>query len=439
MPVLQELNAGPQRPKPKGFIWPSYAGVVMAITFTLFFVMTYVGPLGYALTATLGGLLLIGSWRHIGRVGWLALIVIGMIAWIVFKSSLLHDFQSGADFSQYETWEAQAGLKMILQPLFYGALVLGALRMRPADASWLMRLVLYGFLAIGVLVAFDALSQARLYQYLSALTYKPIRPDLAMVKLAQASYALVLLFWPLMLFSHVRSRNIALVAFAACILTPLVTGANAPVLALIVSTVVFFTARRFPCILNISVYHWCAFLVALKLLFFPIIINVLKLTGAMDGLKQVLPPSWDARVDIWMFAAEKIMQKPFLGWGFNSSRHFGEAIPLHPHNMSIQVALELGFIGLFLLTAFWVLLILRIGRAPVEAPPMPASEGLSDLHETRIVDVRPYALATTMTFFTLASLSFGIWQEWWLALAAITACVMILTQKVVVSNANVSN
>lgn len=409
---------------------PSYTGVVMAITLTFFAFFTYAGPLGYALTATFGGLLLLGYWRYVKDFGWIGALLLVLLAWLVSRSTLLYDLHSGADFSQYDTWEDQAWLKMILQPVWYGALILAAWRMKPKTASGLMTGLLYAYIGLCALIIMDALSGARLYQSISAALYQPIRPDLAMVKVSIATYAFVLLYWPLMLAGEHKSRLLKVVALAACVLAPLVTGANAPTLALIVSFAVFWIVRTFPTLGGFSIYKVIATLVAFKILFTPLVIDTIRRMGWGDNARQFLPASWDARLDIWEFAAEKILRKPFLGWGFDSSRHFGKAIPLHPHNMSIQVGLELGYIGLFVLAAVWVLIILRIGRGAPQASAEPLTElrDLSSASAAAAADPRPYAMAALSALFVMAQLSFGIWQEWWLALMTLVTAIYLMAR-----------
>ena len=58
-----------------------------------------------------------------------------------------------------------------------------------------------------------------------------------------------------------------------------------------------------------------------------------------------LPESSRHRVEIWNAVADLIVQKPLLGWGFDASRAIGVGVPLHPHNASLQVLLELGAVG----------------------------------------------------------------------------------------------
>lgn len=115
------------------------------------------------------------------------------------------------------------------------------------------------------------------------------------------------------------------------------------------------------------------------------------------------------RLAIWEFTAQEIGKRPILGHGFDSSRVIGardnavdgtnwQALPLHPHNAFLQIWLELGFVGIvltcFVLWGMWRQL-----------------PNWSSNPE----DLAVYA-ATWCAVLTIALISFGIWQYWWIAL-----------------------
>jgi exopolysaccharide production protein ExoQ len=121
------------------------------------------------------------------------------------------------------------------------------------------------------------------------------------------------------------------------------------------------------------------------------------------------------RLLIWRFAADRVAERPLLGWGMDSSRampggktdfndilptlHYpsrAEALPLHPHDAALQWQLELGIPGLALGLAIVVFVLSRIGRRDE----IPAHE-------------RAAALALCSSAIIVALLSFGIWQAWW--------------------------
>ena len=117
------------------------------------------------------------------------------------------------------------------------------------------------------------------------------------------------------------------------------------------------------------------------------------------------------RFHIWHFSAERIAEKPIAGWGLDTSRiipggeveviHKGARMQLHPHNAALQIWLELGIPGALGLTAIVLIALLSARYLPREA--------------------QAASFATTIAALTIASLSFGIWQHWWLATLALAA------------------
>lgn len=151
------------------------------------------------------------------------------------------------------------------------------------------------------------------------------------------------------------------------------------------------------------------------------------------SLLKELSSSGLHRAAIWHFTIDRIHEAQFLGWGLDSARDlpggrelvpdnfFGykvrwvpqwhqlmqletaELLPLHPHNNSLQVWLELGFPGAVLFAALHggaaVLIIRDRGRGRAQ------KAGL---------------LAVLCYLFVVASASFGVWQSWWVCLQVIT-------------------
>ena len=82
-----------------------------------------------------------------------------------------------------------------------------------------------------------------------------------------------------------------------------------------------------------------------------------------------MPPSWRARIEIWDYISYRISERPYLGWGLGTSHtlHFKEphgasylfmTMPAaHPHNVILELWVELGLPGILLglWFAFWML------------------------------------------------------------------------------------
>lgn len=144
--------------------------------------------------------------------------------------------------------------------------------------------------------------------------------------------------------------------------------------------------------------------------------------GALTALEQKLPVSWGMRLEIWSYAAQRISEKPALGWGLDSARTFDEerrfhgfsyqAIPLHPHSVSLQIWLETGAIGAVL----GALAILLCTRAAVR----------------RFGDDRLAAAAACGgggAMWLAWNCSYGAWQEWFLALPFILSAAALALRR----------
>jgi O-antigen ligase len=137
--------------------------------------------------------------------------------------------------------------------------------------------------------------------------------------------------------------------------------------------------------------------------------------GVFDWASQRLGASWDARLDIWHFATARIIEHPLRGWGLDTSRIFTE-IPLHTHDAALQIWLELGAIGAALMCLAWVAIFSLINNLA-----------------QRDRNLGAVAAATAVTYLTIGALSFGVWQEWWLALGALAFATIAMLDRARVS------
>ena len=139
-------------------------------------------------------------------------------------------------------------------------------------------------------------------------------------------------------------------------------------------------------------------------------------------------PSWAHRLVIWDFVSDAIKQCPYLGWGLEASRFLPSStielfpsketsplslntLPLHPHNAFLQVWLEGGVIGAFLLACFLCFLISLLKKT------------YFDSKERALIG------GTFMTFLTPFYVSFGVWQTWWLSTLCFITILWILLKK----------
>jgi O-antigen ligase len=137
---------------------------------------------------------------------------------------------------------------------------------------------------------------------------------------------------------------------------------------------------------------------------------VTPLVLANQRLVEALPASWEHRAQIWAYVCDQVRAQPWLGHGFDAARHADARIPLHPHSASLQIWYELGAVGAALAAAVLVFAGATLART---------------LRHERIAAAA--AAATLASLGVVANVSYGAWQEWWiatiLAAAALVAAV----------------
>jgi O-antigen ligase len=160
--------------------------------------------------------------------------------------------------------------------------------------------------------------------------------------------------------------------------------------------------------------------------------------GTIEQVRRGAPMLQESaihRLIIWRFVADRIAERPLFGWGMDAARAIpgGEAhasdvmpevkltgvvtmLPLHPHDAALQWRLELGLPGALLCLAILGLVLWRVGGNPRAPPPQ-----------------RALALGCAAAVLTIAMLSFGAWQAWWLSSIWLTAALLAGVQPRAVS------
>jgi O-antigen ligase len=231
--------------------------------------------------------------------------------------------------------------------------------------------------------------------------------------------ALSLLLWPALLAIHLRDdgwpgrlamATVGLVAgFAAAY-----SQHESSVLALIVGAVVFLLARLLPAAGRglVAVGWLCAVLTVVPV--------ALLLYKAELYQARFLPLSAQARIVFWNTTASKYFANPVLGVGAGSTKSIDDAmkptakkLPGHPieqrtgqhaHNVYLQTWFETGAVGAALLLVAGLTLWRAIGR----------------LHES----IQPYALAGFSAAMVIGAFTWGLWQEWYLALFGLSGMLL---------------
>jgi len=277
----------------------------------------------------------------------------------------------------------------------------------------------YGWLTV------ELATQGYMSSFVYMLTDIHIVPNRYYVSVKPAISVAVLYFLPWILLIYQRSSlKISLLVAIPIVLTYIFSGAMTPALALVATLVVFPIVHHFKSKILPFALGGIVIVVAIM----PIVSSALP-----DPLKsgkgiEFLSHSMAHRIVIWKNTVGYITKKPILGHGFDTSRALSsqkdikkiiffpdiedlkwpiltEPIPLHPHNMVLQVWLETGFLGAVGLVLFLSALVRAVFRNFLNSRDSAATFGIAS------------------GAFLMAGLSFGAWQSWWLATLFLIAVV----------------
>lgn len=386
-----------------------WAGFVVLFAMAWIAPLAYLAPLGFAPMVGLTGLLAIPLLWGPGRRWPLPLWPVAILV-LLFGWAAVSWFWS--PYVDTHGFAERTAFKIALQAATACAMI-AAFSLLPQKAARKAAAALVGALVLlSLILLADALAGARIYQSLKAMIGEPIRYEFARRNIAQGCYVLALLFWPAAYAAGRLGWRVAIFPLSLLVAAILVGAklllADAPLLAFAAGGLAWLAVRwigplaaRLLVVLGITLFCLA-----------PLIVQEGVRNGAVEFLHRHVPASWDARLDIWAFVAALVAEQPLRGWGLDASRAFGSAIPLHPHNAALQVWLELGAIGAALAGA----LIGWIGSALT--------------HTSRINPSLAAAGAGALTsYLVIGGLSFGVWQEWWLALGGLAAgCVVIVSR-----------
>ena len=387
---------------------PRWYGVLMIVMFALLMPVGYLGDEGEALVTAIGGAAALAFvlQRRPPPVGVVVLTL--LTAWAVasFAWSPMAPLQ--AHPHTYNQLQALTAPKLVFQLVFDCAFVAGALKLAAEPRFRAMQWLAWTLWAAVAVLALDSLAQGQIFGAISLMSGKPLTPDIAKRDAARGCYAVALMFWPAALFAWRRTPAAVTVVIGVLIAaSSVLLGVDAPAVAMALSLLVFAGMR-----VNARIGAWaCAIGAAVYVLAAPLVFLPHGSAAPPDLPSDVGKLSWHVRLDIWRFASRLIAHRPLLGYGLDSSRAFEPNIPMHPHDMALQLWLELGAPGALLGALFFGWLFYKVARLAKSDPAWAA-----------------VACATGTVYLLIGAISFGVWQEWWLALgaAAVAACGMLL-------------
>jgi exopolysaccharide production protein ExoQ len=224
-----------------------------------------------------------------------------------------------------------------------------------------------------------------------------------------------LLIWPAALVLWIKGNKLGASVLTCFVTLVLYGGENeAAIFSMMVGASALLLAYIFPkhCAIAFGAIIGIGILAApMAVLSLP---DAKTMSKTISGLGYGVYP----RIFIWQSASKLILRKPIIGYGYRSSRAFStgkdnvyvrigpedanrvtvEPIPLHTHNAPIQLWLELGLVGA------------SIGLAIIMSM-------IAYIHKSCVDKVRHAAIfAALITGISVASISYGLWQGWWLSL-----------------------
>jgi hypothetical protein len=353
--------------------------------------------------------------------GWLlkrgllwALVWIPFVAWL-FASSI---------------WalDGSAALLLALRLSLLGACGLWLIvtaRSLPTDAvaKWVVALA-GGLSAVALLVSLDIISGCMLVRLLQS---RPTGAPLAdAYSRGSVFHALILVPLSVGLWRMGRLRLALLQAVLGC--AAILLGVQlAAKMALLCGLAAMLATLRFP------VLRWSIpVLLAVVILGVPFALPIQPSPSAQCWLAEHKPSALH-RILIWNWVDQRVWERPLLGWGLDAARRMpgghthvqirgcaelpsdvilldNEVLPLHPHNAALQIWLELGGIGALIATVSAVMTLTALFRV--------VSFGGSAA-----------IAATLLSALAGALVSFGIWQEWWIALLLIAGAISLMAAR----------
>ncbi|MBN8828493.1 MAG: O-antigen ligase family protein [Sphingobacteriia bacterium] len=254
-----------------------------------------------------------------------------------------------------------------------------------------------------VIMFFEVLTQGLLFRTIRIDIFKSKNYGWFLSDLNRGISFINLLLWPIVFFiSENYNKKIAVTFYIIVTTITLSLDSMASGLAVILSSIIFVIIRYLPNLYNIFRYLTLSSIFLIPLLYYYIDKNYV-----LNNFH--LPASAEHRVYIWDYVSNLIFNNYFhtiFGYGFNVSRFweadistfhplFGSSLPLHPHSNILQIAFELGYVGL----VFYALIVNKVLK------PFIKEKG----------KVKSYIAAAFSNYFVIANISYGLWQQWWLA------------------------
>lgn len=293
-------------------------------------------------------------------------------------------------------------------------LLAGASTLEPHERRPISLALIAGFATATVFMTIEVFTDLAIYR----LENPPWGNEYALyIKFNRWTALSALLVWPILLSIGTRPRPYMVVTIFVLLFVILIQLENSSSLVgLCIGLVAFVLALNSP--RRTAIAFICLTMAGTALA--PNVPRILPEPKVLWEAVPAIPTSVIHRLHIWRYVADRVEERPFTGWGLDTSRDMpgraqvvwdvgkgGEVLPLHPHNAILQWWMELGLFGAAIGGLFMTWLFVAIQRKQM------------DPFQNAVF------IGALVTGIVIASTSYGIWQSWWLALLFLITAVMV--------------
>ena len=272
------------------------------------------------------------------------------------------------------------------------------------DRLMAMRGLIAGFAIAALMLSVEALNGYHLYQ----MANPQQDPKELERNLGRGAYILTIFLWPTLLAIDAQKLDIKLKIFlvVATIFLSTRFGIDLNMVNLAAAAIAFGLALYLPKLMLAMM----SIVPAVLITFAPWIYGFVAHWSKSVWKTGEMPLSYERRADMWIYAIDRIHEKPIWGWGLDSARKFDSpvelggyewvAIQMHPHSAPLNLWIEGGVVGVFL----FVISIL--------------AGGLLLYHFGSKNNKIAATLCGSLTAIIVAwAVSYGAWQQWlWMCL-----------------------
>lgn len=276
----------------------------------------------------------------------------------------------------------------------------GLCRLSVAQAQKLWRWMVMGFVVAAILFAIEWLGKMPMSSFINELKDKG-RPH--SYDLDRGLVLISFMLWPLLLGLVYYAKSVLWSRLMVWLLPPVMaflvghTMSQASMVGLVVSYLALICWQIFP---RVTPY----FMQAGTLVGFMAAPWIALWLEQMFGTDRSLWPDASAgdRIAIWVDTVGHILERPLTGYGFEAVRYFEGlgAYRGHPHSAPLQLWAELGVMGALVVALMLGAIVRHICAI---------SPRQQDAWGQRLM------LASVAGWVLVSSVSYGIWQGWWMA------------------------